>query len=74
MKPSGPTQMPSFEQRWRQRFESFGCKGEDDAAIAGWSATGLDTRKPMHLRYESVADLKRLMQESGLAAVQWSVL
>lgn len=34
----------SFEQRWRERFESFGRKGEDDAAIAGWSASGLDTR------------------------------
>jgi len=44
LKPRDSTQQPSFEERWRQRFESFGRKGENDAAIAGWSTTGLETR------------------------------
>lgn len=35
---------PLFEVSWRERFESFGKNGGDDAAIAGWSATGLATR------------------------------
>lgn len=34
----------SFEKRWRNRFEKFAQQGEDDAAIAGWSKTGLETR------------------------------
>ena len=33
----------SFEQRWRQRFRQF-AEQEADAAIAGWSETGLQAR------------------------------
>lgn len=34
----------SFEKLWRKRFENFAANAEDDAGIAGWSATGLDAR------------------------------
>lgn len=34
----------SFERRWRDRFESFAEHADDDAGIAGWTATGLATR------------------------------
>ncbi|MCB1936431.1 MAG: class I SAM-dependent methyltransferase [Nitrosomonas sp.] len=34
----------SFEKLWRKRFENFASNAEDDAGIAGWSATGLDAR------------------------------
>lgn len=46
LKSRGPVRkcQPSFEARWRERFEAFGKNGKDDAAIAGWSATGLATR------------------------------
>ncbi len=37
-------QPPSFEERWRQRFEKFAGANDDDAGIAGWSVHGLDTR------------------------------
>lgn len=38
-----PKSDPSFEAQWRERFESFAAC-EDDAGIAGWSSSGLDTR------------------------------
>lgn len=34
-----------FEQLWRERFQKFGIKQEDDAGIAGWSSTGLAARQ-----------------------------
>lgn len=33
-----------FEQRWRRRFTERGATLEDDAGIAGWTPTGLETR------------------------------
>jgi SAM-dependent methyltransferase len=33
-----------FEDRWRQRFERFANASNDDAGIAGWSHSGLETR------------------------------
>ena len=34
----------SFEQRWRRRFSERGALLDDDAGIAGWTPTGLETR------------------------------
>lgn len=34
----------SFEQRWRRRFIERGTRMNDDAGIAGWTPTGLETR------------------------------
>jgi ubiquinone/menaquinone biosynthesis C-methylase UbiE len=36
-----------FEENWRKNFEKFAVCSDDDAGIAGWSSTGLETR----LRY-----------------------
>lgn len=33
----------SFEEAWRRRFQAF-ANNDDDAGIAGWSATGLQAR------------------------------
>src|SRR6266446_2035492 len=33
-----------FEEEWRERFEEFATLREDDAGIAGWSLSGLETR------------------------------
>lgn len=34
----------TFEKRWQQRFSEFASNNDDDAGIAGWSETGLQTR------------------------------
>lgn len=35
---------PGFEDAWRKRFEEFATLRDDDAGIAGWSESGLDSR------------------------------
>ncbi|SEK60330.1 class I SAM-dependent methyltransferase [Ectothiorhodospira marina] len=35
---------PGFEEQWRRRFVERGQRFQDDAEIAGWTASGLDTR------------------------------
>ena len=35
---------PKFEVAWRERFEHFATLRDDDAGIAGWSASGLEAR------------------------------
>lgn len=35
---------PDFERRWRRRFEEFAGARDDDAGIAGWTPSGLETR------------------------------
>lgn len=35
---------PAFEEHWRRRFTQRGQARDDDAGIAGWSTTGLQTR------------------------------
>jgi ubiquinone/menaquinone biosynthesis C-methylase UbiE len=35
---------PTFEDEWRERFTEFAEQSEDEAGIAGWSATGLEAR------------------------------
>ena len=56
--PSAPGST-EFEEHWQRRFRQFATNNEDDAGIAGWSSSGLETR----LRY-----FKRLlgtMPDSG---------
>jgi SAM-dependent methyltransferase len=38
------TQPSDFEKRWRQRFAEFARLHDDDAGVAGWSPSGLQTR------------------------------
>jgi SAM-dependent methyltransferase len=35
---------PGFEDQWRARFKEFAELRDDEAGIAGWTATGLDAR------------------------------
>jgi ubiquinone/menaquinone biosynthesis C-methylase UbiE len=39
-----PADRDAFEAQWRERFEEFAELRDDDAGIAGWSPSGLDTR------------------------------
>ncbi len=38
------SQKDKFEASWKSRFQDFANRFEDDAAIAGWSSYGLDSR------------------------------
>lgn len=46
--PEAPSRSPRtpipFESAWRRRFEEFAALRDDDAGIAGWSASGLEAR------------------------------
>lgn len=42
--PSSTEDDEAFETRWRHRFEERARRFDDEAAIAGWSRTGLDGR------------------------------
>ena len=35
---------PGFENQWRSRFEEFARLRDDDAGIAGWTSSGLESR------------------------------
>ncbi|SFM23838.1 Methyltransferase domain-containing protein [Ectothiorhodospira mobilis] len=35
---------PGFEEQWRRRFVQRGSRFDDDAGIAGWTPSGLETR------------------------------
>lgn len=41
---SNETQRREFEKSWQHRFTEFAAQNDDDAGIAGWSETGLQTR------------------------------
>ena len=41
---SGEASRSDFENRWRKRFADFARRFDDDAGVAGWSRTGLQTR------------------------------
>lgn len=51
----------SFEKNWRKRFEKYAQEHENDAAIAGWSETGLQAR---------LRNFKRLW-DTGKSANTW---
>ncbi len=46
----GPSPRPAFEDAWRARFEEFASLCDDDAGIAGWTASGLQVRFRQFLR------------------------
>lgn len=41
----------AFAQAWKERFAEFASEHDDDAGIAGWSRTGLETRVRHFLHY-----------------------
>lgn len=42
--PGDGAAVEDFEARWRERFRRFAEEHDDEAGIAGWSASGLETR------------------------------
>ncbi len=58
----------SFERRWRERFVEFATLREDDAGIAGWSSSGLDTRFRFFRRLWSPAEPGALYLDVGCGA------
>jgi len=66
-----------FEQFWKQKFEKFAEKYDDDASIAGWSRSGLSARLSRFSRYWEkfhYKDEKRLWLDAGCGAGTYSRL
>ena len=62
-----------FEESWRKRFESFAACSDDDAGIAGWSSTGLDTRlRQFKSIYKDNTSNKGLWLDAGCGAGTYS--
>lgn len=59
---------PSFEERWRRRFEKFAEKSDDDAGIGGWSPTGLQVRLRTFARLWSGQPSGGLWLDAGCGA------
>lgn len=59
---------PGFENEWRARFEEFADLRDDDAGIAGWTATGLDARVRRFLQLWKPDTADRLWLDAGCGA------
>jgi ubiquinone/menaquinone biosynthesis C-methylase UbiE len=57
-----------FEEGWRERFEEFATSREDDAGIAGWSLSGLETRFRFFRRLWNPAQPGALYVDVGCGA------
>lgn len=57
-----------FEDEWRERFEEFASLRDDDAGIAGWSATGLAARIRCFRAHWTPAHLGALWLDAGCGA------
>jgi len=67
-----PNVRPEFEQRWRERFEGFAESGEGDAAIAGWSDSGLQARLRNFTRLWQAGEPNALWLDAGCGAGTYS--
>lgn len=63
---------PSFEAKWRERFEEFAELRDDDAGIAGWSPSGLETRFRFFTRRWSDPPAAGLWLDIGCGAGTYS--
>lgn len=64
-----------FEQEWRERFGEFATMRDDDAGIAGWSASGLAARIRFFRRHWRVpASVDPLFLDLGCGAGTYSRL
>jgi SAM-dependent methyltransferase len=61
-----------FEGEWHRRFVEFARLRDDDAGIAGWSATGLDTRFRLFRRVWRAAAPGSLYLDVGCGAGTYS--
>lgn len=59
--------LSSFEKKWRSRFEKF-AQYNNEAQIAGWSATGLKTRVRGFLRHWPKPKKKQNWLDAGCGA------
>jgi SAM-dependent methyltransferase len=59
---------PKFEDQWRARFEEFADLRDDDAGIAGWTATGLDARVRRFLGLWQAGEPGRRWLDAGCGA------
>ncbi len=64
---------PRFEEQWRTRFEEFAELRDDDAGIAGWSATGLDARVRRFLRLWKPSSIGRWL-DAGCGAGTYTAI
>jgi SAM-dependent methyltransferase len=58
----------SFEARWRRRFEERARQFDDEAAVAGWSSTGLDGRFRRFRRVWTAGNPPGLWLDAGCGA------
>ncbi len=63
---------PGFEDQWRARFEEFADYSDDDAGIAGWTKTGLDTRLRRFLRLWKSSKPEQRWLDAGCGAGTYS--
>lgn len=61
-----------FEIRWRERFEEFANLHDDDAGIAGWSTSGLDTRMRFFRRLLTKLEPNSIWLDAGCGAGTYS--
>lgn len=58
----------TFERAWRERFGEFATLRDDDAGIAGWSTSGLETRLRFFRRLWVPAPAGSLFLDAGCGA------
>jgi len=65
-----------FEKKWFNLFKTFAEQNDDDAGIAGWSKTGLETRIRYFIRYSkpSISSENTLWVDIGCGAGTYSYL
>jgi ubiquinone/menaquinone biosynthesis C-methylase UbiE len=61
-----------FEKDWKKRFELFATTYDDDAGIAGWSPSGLQTRLRAFLRAWNPDKTGRFWLDAGCGAGTYS--
>jgi len=61
-----------FERAWSARFREFARRYDDDAGIAGWSRTGLETRLRHFQRHFDTARARGLWLDAGCGAGTYS--
>ncbi len=62
----------AFEKSWQERFEEFAALRDDDAGIAGWLTTGLETRLRFFQRLWQKAPANALYADIGCGAGTYS--
>lgn len=65
-------QTTDFETQWKRRFESFASAMDDDAGIAGWSSTGLQTRVRYFSRFFGNKPVDGTWLDAGCGAGTYS--